>query len=497
MAGMTYQNWVQNFFYGGFADDKFLGIKNSFQYAKGVEIRENPNSLTLARSVDKISGSVVDTAIKSMVTISTTGDLIMFGSNGKIFRRVNNTGSVTLVYTDTGNAAILNGFEYNGYLYWATAANLHRIAISAIDADWTGSVTEDYKTFLVGNANAHPMIEISNILYIGDGKYLAELDSFGTFTGNRLSIFGDEEIRALTWNGKLCRIYSRKSTHVDYGAQYFWNGTSVVYNDRIIWEGLTIHTAFNKDGYDYVIAGKRPIIFVTSDYQRIPLKALPMIGRIDDCEIAPNGVTLFENLLVIAACAGGTNTIGRGAWTFGKFNKNYPEVINFDYPTSNDNVTDKVYCVHQNNGALYLSWGNSAGTTFGVDMVSTTTLYRATGELVSLVMYGSLAEYLKELKRLGISFKPTAVNEKIEIFLRKNLASTWPATPEITVPDSKFGSTNSYAFLESPAAIGDFNFIEVKIILTAGLNRTTTPTLTGISLVFDPNIDTNQNVGQS
>ncbi len=493
---MANQDWIQNFFYGGFSDDKFLGIKNSFQYGKGVEIRESPNSLQLAHAVEKISASVVDTPINAMVTISTTGDVIMFGNNGKIFRKANGGDTVVNCYTDTGASAILNATEYNDYLYWATAGNLHRIAIADINADWTGDVTEDYKAFTNANANAHPMIEIANNLYIGDGSYLSELDSFGVFTADKIIIFADEEIRALTWNGKLCRIYSRKSNKVDYGAQYFWNGISTEYNDRIIWNGLTIHTAFNKDGYDYVIAGKRPFIFVTSGYQRIPIRPLPMISRGDSCFIAPNAITLYENLLVIGSCQSGTNTMGRGAWTLGRLNKNYPEVINFDYPTSNDNVTDKVYCVHQGNGELFMSWGNVGGTVFGIDKVNTSK-YRTTGELVSVVLYGNRAHDTKENMQTAISFKELAAGEKLQLYIRKNLASVWPDDPEVEVDYTETADRGiSFKFKEIANEIGDWNFLETKIVITAGTSQLTTPQLANIGITFDPNIDTNQDVGQ-
>ena len=41
-------SWAQDQFFGGFSDDRFLGAPNSFQYAKGIEIRKNPKSLKLA-----------------------------------------------------------------------------------------------------------------------------------------------------------------------------------------------------------------------------------------------------------------------------------------------------------------------------------------------------------------------------------------------------------------------------------------------------------------
>lgn len=482
-----YPKWKQKHFYGGFSDDRFIGIKNSYRYAKGVEVRKNPNSLMLAYA-NEAETIALTAKVNAMVTIKSTGDIIAFCNDGKIFRKIAGAGAWALVYTDTGAGALMNAFEYNDYLYWFTAGNVHRIAISSIDAAWAGTVTEDYKAFANANANAHPVIELNNNMYIGDGYYLAELDSLGTWTNNKLSIFHDEEIRAITFGGTTMRLFSRRSNKIDGGRKYYWNGTDASYGEKV-WFRQIIHTAINDGGNDYVIAGLRPFLYLSSGYDFIPKKRLPLVADTQELFIAPNAIDFYDNLLVFGAGESGDGEIGRGVWTWGKETNNYVDILNFEYPTSNDNSTDKIFCVHQSGGVLYSCWTNSAGTTFGIDKVNTSK-YRATGQLSSLVHYGFDADNEKTAVLIKDAFDTLAAGEKVEVYLRKNLASAWEDTAELTASYAD-EDDRSINFKEKDEAleIGDYIFLETKILLTAGTDQLTTPELMALTIEFDPNTE--------
>lgn len=487
---MNYEKkeWPQSRFYGGFSDDRFMGVEHSFRYAKGVEIRKNPDSLTLAYATE--AETIVLTAkVNSMTTIKSTGDIIAFCNDGKIWRKAAGTGSWALAYTDTGGAAILSGQEYNDYLYWATAGNIHRIAINKIDASWSGDVSEDYKAFANSNANAHPMLEWNNKLYIGDGFYLAELDSLGTWTNNKLEIFNDEEIRSLTFGGAVMRIFARKSTKLEGGHKYYWNGTSAAYNERV-YTNQVIHCAIADGGNDYVIAGRRPFLYYSSGYEMQPLMRLPLVYDDENLYISTNAIDYYDNLLVFGLGESGDGSVGRGVWTFGREDYKYPFSLNFDYPTSNDNNTDKIFAVHNSNGVLYFSWTNSAGTAFGIDKINTAK-FRTSGSLHSRVHYGDSPRHEKAAISVSLAFDKVLAGEKIEVYFRKNLATNWEAAAEISVDYAVVDDRNRYDKVDDTALdIGDYNFLETKIVLTAGTNQLTTPELVELAVGFEPEIET-------
>jgi hypothetical protein len=151
----------------------------------------------------------------------------------------------------------------------------------------------------------------------------------------------------------------------------------------------------------------------------------------------------YDGLLIIApAEANSDASIGRGAWTYGRENKNYPNSLNFDYPTSNDNTTDVIGCVHNSAGVLYISWkktttvGEVTTYSYGIDFVNTAK-YRTTGEIHSRVLYGSRATSDKAALSVALAFDKVLAGQKIDFYMRKNLATSWEEDPEISVDYSE------------------------------------------------------------
>lgn len=491
---MSIKNWILNRQYGGISDDRFLGLPYSHQYSEKIEFRKNPNSITLAYKVEKDSSTTVDSLCLCSATIKSTGDLIVFGSNGKIWRKAYGRTTYVLVYTDTSARKIINAIEYNDYLYWFTQSKVHRIAISAIDDAWSGSVTENYKTFTVGNANAHPAIELFNKLYIGDSYYLAELDNFGIFTGNKIEIFHDEEIRNITYSENYLRMYSRRTNKIDFGAAYLWSGTTTNYEQRMNYEGHLIHSVFNFNGSDYIVADRQPKLYTPNGYTLTALKRIPFVYDIQQLDMNPNAMTVYDGLLCFGlrgSYVSTTNaTIKTGIMTYGRENDLYNDSLGFEYLTSNENNTDIIGFVTQSAGDLYFSWSNSAGTTFGIDKVNKAK-YATSGYLESLVSYGDSATLKKALMNIKSAFCKLADGEKIQIFLKGDLTANYPSTPEIVMD---YANTDDRGIVskekDADISIGDFNYLETKIVLTSGTSNATTPEVTETLITFEDGIET-------
>lgn len=524
-----YPIWQQKMNYGGFADDKFLGIKNSFTSAKGVEIRQNPHTLKLAKGLvndnkDQNGNTVlVEDFVGSFVTIKSSGITLACGKSGKIYKKTHGQIGWTLNYTlNTGLGAgnrIINAIEYNGFVYFLTEAKIHRIAIGDVaQATWTDFIVLNYKNFNTQTSNYRPALEINNKLYIGDGSYLGELDSLGTWTYNKLAIFGDEEIVGLTYGGAMARIFGTKLLN-SYGQKtrgghkYYWDTTSESYNE-LVYTSEPIHCVASNGGSDYMIAGMQPYLYLSDGYNFTKLKKLPFVGDIKNCYLGANFMDFFEKILTFAFqfpfgdSSGYEGKEGRGLMTYGKYDDKYPDALNFEFPSSQyEQYTAgsetypagyRVYfgAVHNANGRFYVSWAmyGNIGDAFlasGIDEISTTK-YNATGELVSLVHYGQEACEDKAAKLLKIAFNKLNAGEKIEVFLSKNFES-FPATPEISIdysytpdegdsyPDRNIFSKSKDVALE----VGDYQYLQTKVVLTAGTNQLTTPEVYELSIGFD------------
>jgi hypothetical protein len=488
---MAIKRQLLNRFYGGYSDDRFLGIPNSFQYAKALEIRKNPNSLTLAYKTEKDSSTTIDSFVKAMVSISTTGDLIAFSStNGKIWRKPSGSSTYTLVYTDSTARPILNAIEYNNYLYWFTSGHVNRIALSSIDNDWTGTVTENYKVFTNGSTTAHPALEFANKLYIGDGFYLGELDSVGTYTGNKIEIFHDETIIDITYASDYLRMYARKSTKVDDSSVYLWGGTTAAWNQRIIWNNTFIHCAITHEGIDYVIAGKRPFLYKAAGLQYAKEKRLPLIYDNQEAYFSPNGMAIFDGLIcfgsVESEVAGKEPSIGRGVWTYGQEDVKYPMSLNYDYPASTDGANDLIGALCVAEGVLYFSW--KSGSSYGIDKVNTSK-YATTGTIISLVQYSDIASKVKEVKDVDMAFSQLLTGESIVASFRRNLETNFNATQLTAAYSNTVDRNINYKKLSNPSNIGNYNFLETKVVLTAGTSNATTPEVCEVGIAFDDGLE--------
>lgn len=525
MADYQYQ-WKQNMNYGGFSDDRFLGIKNSFTSAKGVEIRRNPHSLKITRNMkndnkDNLGNTVtIEDFIGSFVTVKSTGTVLACGKAGKIYRKTAGQLSWTLIYTidlsPTTKERIINCIEYNDYIYFLTEAQIHRIPVGNVnDTDWTASITLGYKTFNNQSAQYRPAIEINNNLYIGDGRHLGELSSAGVWTYNKIAIFADEEIVALTFGGSMLRIFGTKvlnsSLKKNMGSRkYYWDGTSLLWNESVYFSE-PIHSAISNGGDDYVIAGLQPWIYLSSGYGFTKLKQIPFIGDDETCYLGANCIDYFKRQLIFALqfpfgdSSGYKGKEGRGILSYGKQDEKYPNALNFEFPCSQyDNYIDtstpypaglRAYfgAIHNSNGILFMSWAmySTVGDppiSYGIDILDTTK-YNATGELTSLVHYGTEASEDKSAVEIKASFDKLKAGEKIEIYLAKNL-EPFGATPELVIDYSDTADRDIYSKCKDIALdIGDYNFLQSKVVLTAGTGQLTTPELFELSIGFDNNIE--------
>jgi len=196
---------------------------------------------------------------------------------------------------------------------------------------------------------------------------------------------------------------------------------------------------------------------------------------------------------------------GRGVMTYGKYDEKYPDVLNFEYPSSQYDEYDpgsetypyglRVYfgAIHNSNGKLFVSWAiyGAVGEdpiSYGIDLLDPTK-YNTTGELVSLVHYGVEAAEDKSAVQIKCAFDKLNPGEKIDIYLAKNLED-FGDTPELTIDYADVADRTLYAKTKDVALeIGDYNFLQMKTVLTAGTNQATTPEVFETTIGFDNNIE--------
>jgi len=455
---------LYNSFNWGISDDKFTWFKNSYQSWKAIEVRKNPQSLTLANLTEKISWDTVTTRINKIIQLNSTWKIIYFWTAWKIYYSVLWWTWWANCYTDTGWKEITDAIEYNWYVYWSTITHIDRIAIADVDADWSWDVTENYQAFSDWTTWSNPMIEINWKLYIWDGRNLAEFD-WTTWNNSIITLDYWQKIDFLTLAWSTLRIYCNRDTTSwpDTGRCYFWDTISDNYNESIEWPWDALNTITSLNWIDYVVSWE--YLYSISWYNKIKLKKLP-----EQAEVQwRHGSCIFNWLILLCWTY--------WARTYWSLNKNYSDVLNFDFPTSSNYAetwTAKTYTVFKTKTFLLIAWQSWA--TYWVDKINVNK-YSTTWQVISRVYDAWSWHMLKRIIRSYISTLPIATGESV--VTSYSLDNSWSFTTDLTI------NTVAQLYKENFPSINEYNYIETKVILTAWTSNNTTPELKEYWYDFD------------
>ena len=186
---------IKNINLGGIADSMYQGAANSVAEMVGLDIHSEAGVIKVNQALTKDSGAVVDEFCKVGVACS-NGSTYMFGVAGGVFERQSDgtwTDHAT-VAPAAGGVEVLGAYEYKGYIYYATELRLGRFPIPT--AGVAPTLSSNFATFGIGDATYHPMKIVNQVLFIGDGYQVAQVDA-GTFSANALDLDTNRRISAL------------------------------------------------------------------------------------------------------------------------------------------------------------------------------------------------------------------------------------------------------------------------------------------------------------
>ena len=185
----------------------------------------------------------------SVQATAADGTVYFFSTtSGKTWKRTTG-GTVTLVNTNV-NGAHINAFyspTLNKILY-ATSGKLGHL-VSATD-----TFTDSFGTFTNGSAY-HPMEDINQTVFIGDGKYAAVVSSALAFTANALDIPAQFSMTAFTSYQHYLVIGTLIGANVNSCMLYFYDtySPSWSFDDEVLEAGIC--TFIKSDNLTYLLAG--------------------------------------------------------------------------------------------------------------------------------------------------------------------------------------------------------------------------------------------------
>jgi hypothetical protein len=169
-------------------------------------------------------------------------------TSGKTWKRTTG-GTVTLVNTNV-NGAHVNAFyspTLNKIIYCTTSKVGHLVAA-------TDTFTDSFGTFTNGSSY-HPIEDINQTVFIGDGKYAASISSALAFTANALDIPAQYSMTAFINYQHYLAIGTIIGTNVNSCMLYIWDtySPSWSFDDEVLEPGIC--TFIKSDNLTYLLAG--------------------------------------------------------------------------------------------------------------------------------------------------------------------------------------------------------------------------------------------------
>jgi len=364
-------------FNGGISDKPNKGVKGSFKFGYGINVRDDLSVLTCNQAMKKDSGSTVTDLINFFVPAS-DGNLYGFGDTGKIYQRTPG-GAWSLIYTDAGGAILgAAEFEHNDgsgnyvpYLVWATQTKLRKAKLSNI----SGTVT-DAGNFAKGiSGDWHTMAPVQGVLEIADGDRLAMLDYEAAFNASALRLPTALKIQTLIEQGDQAVIGAIERAKSQKGWAFTWERTADSWGMKKGISGRGVNAIIFFESGMAVMSGNGTLKYWDL-VNLIPLKNFPGGGTVQ-----PGGVDEYKEVPHFGIYGGTKN----GLYSYGRSDKNGVYSLNLDYLLSpvlaaggaefdldaiEEKMADaalKIGAVSTYNGTPFVSWKD--GDTYGVDTI--------------------------------------------------------------------------------------------------------------------------------
>lgn len=369
---------IDKFNLGGLADSKYAGVEYSLAEMVGLDIHSKPGIVRVHQKLTQDENANVPTELCIGRNISNGVSVWASIESGKIWVRQPN-GTWSLAHTTTpaaGEAKCLGAMQYQDYFYWATELRFHRIAVANLDGNWAGDVVEDWATFDVGDDEWHPMLELNGVLYIGDANQVAQVNN-GTFSSNALDLVTPYRIKALGTIATDLLIGTFVNDNVTKTQIFRWNTWSVSFSSSDPIPEVGINSFLNVDNFVLVSAGVFGNLYFYNgsqleQYKRIPGDYSPTAT----CAIYPDASENFLGMPLFGVSNRVGNPCKTGIYSLGRNSRNYPMVLNLDYPISTANLESiEISSILAIGADLLVSWKDNGEVSCGVDELDYTAKY--------------------------------------------------------------------------------------------------------------------------
>lgn len=420
---MVEQFFRQQDFSGGLSDSDLFGVSGSLAEGVGVNIHDTPKVLKVSQALKKESGTTVTDFCKFKINCS-DGNSYWFGDTGKIYKRTS-LGVWSNVHTNT-NGANVGAYEFDSYIYYASATKLGRISIAAAGSESPWSSQNDSWQTLT-SATYHPMIVQGLYLFIGNDRVVSSVDDAGTFTTSGTpsvtfyTLPHNHSITAMINFGLDFLVGTRVSTTRDSARIFRWDFSypSWLLDDDLPEIGVNCFIPI--DNYVFVQAGNQGNIYyydgsfvekskkIKGDYSNKTMTAYP------------DSVSSFLGIPIFGVSNLSSNPCNQGVYSLGQYDRNYPIALMLQYVISQNKTSSiEIGAILGLGTNLLVAWKD--GSTYGVDNIDWNNKY--TSAYVKTLVLGGDRQSSKTFLENIIGYKQKPAGTDITLSYYKNFSAS-------------------------------------------------------------------------
>lgn len=457
------QSYTIKDFNGGISDLSNKGVRGSFRFGYGIDLRNTNSSLSCNQALKKDSGTTVTDLIQFGVP-ATDGSWYGFGKTGKIYKRTLG-GGWSLVYTDP-DGEILGATEfihndgvgnYVSHIVWATQTKLKKVETSV----GFGSPTT-VTTFEVGaSGEFHVMKTALGVVFICDGDYLAILDYEGAVNTTALQFPGGIYSKDILENNNIIVIGASQTGQQRQGYVFTWDKIqdSWIQKKNLQAQGLNSMN-FLESGL-LMQTGEELKYWDTANL--IPLKQLPGGGK-----TLPGAQSEYRSIAMFGVYGGSIN----GVFGYGRRDKNSPFALNLEYIPSHGRYTnenDIIGCVSNHQGNLLVSWYDSVADTYGVDIIDPDN--KAEALYQSLEIDSNTPYAQKVWPQIKVVTRPLPAGTNVSLRARTINDDDWIQC-KMDNQETEMATAGQKVGIFNVAGARKGEIIEIEVVLTPNGNET-------------------------
>ena len=354
----------------GILSDKTIPARDGFNFGAGIDIHTDPGILQVSQKFTAMDEAAatdnITDLIQWIVKYSDNNKLYGLG-NGRIYDYDNTVADKWSLVHDDSNTCYGQGMiEFNGNLHWASNNNLGKFD----GTTWTDS----FKAFTGGDIAWHPMVIFNGNLYVGDGKYVAKLETDDTWSATKLELAPGYRIRSMAVYGDRIYIGTWRGTSLSDHAEatmFSWDGLSTTYETSFTLKEAGINALVSWNNYLVVFAGVKGNIYFFNGATLKKILKLPKSGTATGFsgEVYPGAVAEYQGGLLFGWSS--ANTEYAGIYSLNQDKEGSPLALTAPYITSTGDTAVQVVgaLLQSSSSGLYASFWDKS-TAYYVDTAS-------------------------------------------------------------------------------------------------------------------------------